>query len=236
MARSAKHRAWRSKLSKGESYRGWVFFSLYLLVFPFLMAGVQWVFDEKWGFFLNDATANVLYYSVTAVLVLLVFWNFLKQGFFLLLDFLPENFFAGLAGLGFFFLLRFFTGFLPLPIQNPALADYAQQYLFDPGATVVILVILTPLVEETFFRGLLFGSLRQYSRPIAYILSVLLFCLYHVWQFAFVSRDMRYLLLAVTYLPAGLALTWSYDYGGSVWSPVFLHMAISGYTLYSIVR
>lgn len=236
MARSSKHRAWRAQLTAGEFWRGWVFFALYFLVFPFLMAGVQWVFDEKWGFYLSDASANVLYYGVTATLVLLVFWNFLKHGFFLLLDFLPENLFVMLSGLGFFLLLRFFLGFLPLPVQNPALADYAQQFLYEPGATAVILVVLMPLVEEVLFRGLLFGSLRQYSRPIAYILSVLLFSVYNVWQFAFISGDPRYLLLAVTYLPAGLVLTWSYDQGGSIWSPVFLHMAISAFTLCSIVR
>lgn len=235
MAKSAKHRAWRPRMTKGEMYRGWVFFALYFLVFPFLMAGVQWIFDEKWGLYLPDASASVVYYSFSAVLVLLVFWSFLKHGFFLLLDFLPENLFAIFSGfLGWFF-LHILVSFVPLPVENPALGDYAQQFLLYPGATTAILVLLMPLVEETLFRGLLFGTLRRYSRPIAYAASIFLTALYAVWQYVFVSGDPRYFLLALYYLPGGLAFTWSYDNGGSVWSAVFLHMAVNAYILRSIV-
>lgn len=235
MAKSAKHRVWRPRMTKGEMYRGWVFFALYFLVFPFLMAGVQWIFDEKWGLYLPDASANVVYYSFSAVLVLLVFWSFLKHGFFLLLDFLPENLFAIFTGFLGWFILHYLVGLVPLPVSNPALGDYAQQFLLYPGATTAILVLLMPLVEEILFRGLLFGALRRYSRVIAYVLSVLLSALYTVWQYAFVSGDLRYLLLAVLYLPASLAFTWCYDNGGSVWSAIFLHMAVSAFTLRSIV-
>lgn len=236
MARSAKHRIWRPQLTRGELYRGWIFFTLYFLVFPFLMAGVQWVLDEKWGLYYSDALSNVLYYSFSAVLVLLVFWSFLKHGFFLLLDWLPENLFAFITGLAGWFFLRLFVNCISLPVENPAYTDYAQQYLISPGATVAILVLLTPLVEETLFRGLLFGGLRRHNRLLAYLLSVLLFALYSVWQFAFVTGDWRCLLLAVQYLPAGLALTWCYDNGGSIWSGIFLHMTVSAITLYGIVR
>jgi membrane protease YdiL (CAAX protease family) len=235
MAKSAKHRAWRPRMTRGELYRGWVFFALYFLVFPFLMAGVQWFFDEKWGLYLPVASANVVYYSFSAVLVLLVFWSFLRHGFFLLLDFLPENLFAIFSGFLGWFVLHYLAGFVPLPVTNPAIADYAQQFMLYPGATTAIFVLLMPLAEEVLFRGLLFGSLRRYSRAIAYLASILLSALYGVWQYAFVSGDLHYLLLAVLYLPAGLAFTWSYDSGGSVWSAIFLHMAVNAFTLRSIV-
>ena len=236
MAKSAKHRPWRPQLTRGELYRGWVFFACYFILFPFLMAGVQWLFDEKWELFLSDAAANVLYYSFSAFLVLLVFWSFLKHGFFLLLDWLPENLFALATGLLLWFLLRFLTGFLPFPVENPVYSDHAQQYLISPGATSAIVVFLTPLVEETLFRGLVFGGLRRHSRLLAYVLSVSLFSLYSVWQFAFVRGDLRYLLLALEYLPAGLALARCYDNGGSIWSAVFLRMVINAVTLYGIVH
>jgi len=236
LANSAKHRIWRPQLTRGELYRGWVFFALYFLVFPFLMAGVQWVFDEKWQLYLSDASASFLYYSFSAVLVLLVFWTFLKHGFYLLLDWLPENLFAFVSGLVAWLVLQFLANRLPMPVENPIYTDYAQQFLLSPGATVAIVVLLTPLVEETLFRGLLFGGARRYNRWLAYGLSVFLFALYSVWQFAFVWGDWRYLLLCVQYLPVGLALTWCYDNGGSIWSAVFLHIAINAITLYGIVR
>lgn len=236
MARSAKHRVWRPQLTRGELYRGWVFFALYFLVFPFLMAGVQWVFDQTWGLYLSDAASNVLYYVFSAVLVLLVFWSFLKHGFFLLLDWLPENLFAFFTGLIAWFVLRYLAGFAVLPVVNPVYDDYATQFLISPGATTAIVVLLTPLVEETLFRGLVFGGVRRHSRVLAYLLSVFLFAVYSVWQFAFVWGDWRYFLLAVEYLPAGLALTWCYDNGGSIWNAVFLRMTINAVTLYGIVH
>ncbi len=236
MARSAKHRVWRPQLTRGELYRGWVFFAFYFLLFPFLMAGVQWVFDETWGLYLSDASASVLYFSFSAVLVLLVFWGFLKHGFFLLLDWLPENLFAFATGFFAWLILRFLAGLINLPVENPVYNDYTGQFLLSPGATTAIVVFLTPLVEETLFRGLVFGGLRRYSRPLAYLLSVLLFSLYSVWQYAFVWGDPRYFLLAVEYFPAGLALTWCYDNGGSIWSVVFLRMTVNAVTLYSIVH
>ena len=234
MAKTANRRAWRPRLTRGELYRGWVFFALYFLFFPFLMAWVQLAFDERWGLYLSDASANVLYYSFSAVLVLLVFWSFLKHGFFLLLDWLPENLFAFATGLILWFLLRFLIGMIALPVTNPSHADYAAQFLIAPGATTAILVFLTPLVEETLFRGLVFGGLRRHSRLFAYLVSVFLFSLYSVWQFAFVWRDWRYLLLFVQYLPAGAALTRCYDNGGSIWSTIFLRMTINAVTLFGI--
>ena len=75
---------------------------------------------------------------------------------------------------------------------------------------MVILVVLMPVVEETLFRGLLFGSSRRYSRVLGYVLSTLVYAVYCVWQFVFTygQVDFRYLLLLVQYLPMSLALTW----------------------------
>lgn len=199
------------------------------------MAGIQWVSDERWGFYLSDASANVIYHALCAALILLVFWNFLRHGFYLLLDWLPENLFALVTGLAGWYILFFLTRRLPLPVENPVYSDYAQQYLLMPGAVFVIVVLLSPLVEETLFRGLLFGGLRGYNRVLAYVLSIFLFALYGVWQFSFVFGDWRYILLIVQYLPAGLALTWCYDKGGSIWSSIFLHMLINAVTLHGIV-
>ena len=61
----------------------------------------------------------------------------------------------------------------------------------------------------------------------------LAFLLYSVWTFAVAYGDARYLLLAVRYLPAGLALTWCYERGGSIWSAFVLHALINGWALIS---
>ena len=231
---STRHRrSWRPQLTQAEMGRGWVFFALYVLLFPWVMGWVQRSFDGA----LPVAEANVVYYLLSATLVFLVFWTFLKHGFHLLLDWLPENLFAfvtGLAGAG---VLRFLVSLIPLPVENPNAISYPEQFALAPPATAVILVVLMPIVEEPLFRGLLFGTARRYSRALGYVLSTLVYAVYCVWQFAYAygQVDLRYLLLAVEYLPMGLALTWCYDNGGSIWSPIALHAAINAFTLYTAV-
>ena len=222
-------------MTHGEFVRGWVFFALYFLVFPFVMAGVQWVFDETWSLYLSDAAYGVLYYLFSDVLVFLVFWSFLQNGLDILMDYLPENLFAFLTGLVGTLMLRFLVMLPPYPVENPIFQDWPQQFAYSPWATIAIVVILMPIVEEVLFRGLLFGGLRRYSRPLAWVLTVLVYMLYSVWTFAFSFGEARYLVLGLQYLPMALGLTWCYDRGGSIWSPIALHMVLNAVTLFQAV-
>ena len=154
------------------------------------------------------------------------------------MDWLPENLFAfatGLAGAGVF---HFLASRITLPVEDPFYPLYAEQFAYFPGATVLILVVLTPIVEEVLFRGLMFGSLRKYSRSLGYVVSILVYAFYAAQQYAFTpgNVDLRYLLLMVRYLPMAAALTWSYDNGGSVWTPIFLRMALNGFQLFAAVN
>lgn len=225
---------WQSALTPAERGRGWVFFALYVFLFPPLMGLIQ----RAMGGELPVAEANVIYYLLCVTLVLLVLWNFLKKSFFLLLDWLPENLFAfvtGLAGAG---ALHFLVMLLPYPVDNPSLLSYQAEFALSPKATAVILLVLMPVVEEVLFRGVLFGTVGRYSRPLAYVLSTGLYAVYCVWQFvySFGAVDFRYLLLAAQYLPMGLALSWCYDRGGSVWSAAVLHAVINAFTLFFAIH
>ena len=220
-------------MTDSERRRGWVFFALYLLVFPYLNAWAQRLLMGEGE--APVAEANVVYYVLLFALALLVFWTFLRHGFSLLVDWLPENAFAfvtGLAGAG---LLHFLVTLIPYPVQNPSEMQYLQEFAISPVATAVLLVVLIPLIEETLFRGLVFGSLRQYSRPLAYVVSVLVYALACVWRYALEIGDPAYLLLFIQYLPMSLALAWCYDNGGSIWSPIALHMVLNALILASAV-
>ena len=230
---SRLRRPWRPQLTRTETARGWVFFALYLLVFPWAMGLVQRAFQGL----LPVAQSSVAYYLLSAALVFLVFWSFLCHGFSLLLDWLPENLFAFATGLAAAGVLHLLAARIPLPVENPNSLSYPEQFALAPFSTVVILAVLMPVVEETLFRGLLFGATRRYSRALGYVLSTLVYAVYCVWQFVFTygQVDFRYLLLFVQYLPMSLALTWCYDNGGSIWSPIALHAVINAFTLFFAV-
>lgn len=233
----SSRRQWRPQFSPSEFRRGWVFFALYLVVFPVLMGQIQRMLSQRFEFFLQAPEFSLIYYFLLLCATVFLFWGFLRHSFDILLDWLPENLFAfgtGLVGAG---VLHLLVMLIPLPVQNPNPESYAQQFALSPAATVVILVVLMPLVEEPLFRGLLFGATRRYSRVLGYVLSTLVFALYCVWQFVYTygTVDFRYLLLFLQYVPMSLALTWCYDNGGSIWSPIALHMVLNALILASAV-
>ena len=178
------------------------------------------------------AEANVLYYAFLFTLAVLLFWSFLKKDFLELMNWLPENLFGVTVGFlaagGLYLLLRR----LPFPVPDPIGAQYAAEYAAAPAPTLTLVALLIPVVEEVLFRGLVFGNLRSYSRPLAYLVCVPLYALAQVWRYALDFSDPRYLLLSLLYLPMSAALTWCYDNGGSVWSGVLLHAGLNALCLF----
>ena len=84
-------------------------------------------------------------------------------------------------------------------------------------------------MEEPVFRGAVFGGLRRRSRILAYLVSMLLFSLYHVWAYALI--DPVYLLFLLQYLPVSYLLCRCYERCNSIWGSVFLHMFINAVSL-----
>lgn len=231
----ARKQNWRPQLTRQEQQRGLIFFCLFFLVFPVLKMGVEWVFDHWFGLFLSEAVSAAVYYYIMAVVTMTVFWSFLKHAGRILADNLPGNLFALVTGLLGERLLYLLLRLVPWPLENPNCATWAEQYDYSPAATVLIVAVLMPLVEEVLFRGLVFGSLRKYSRAMAWTVSVVAFMVYSVWTFAVAYGDLRYLVLAFQYLPMALALTWCYDRGGSVWSAALLHAIINVIFLVGVI-
>lgn len=226
-------RQWKARFTPSEFYRGWVFFALYLFVFPLLMGWLQMLLSQRFDFFLQTSEFSLIYYFLLLCAALLLFWSFLRQGFDILLDDLPENlsaFLIGLVGAGG---LQFLVSLLPLPVEDPNPASYADSFFLAPASTVAVLVLLMPILEEVLFRGLLFGSLRQYSRGLAFAVSILAYDLFCVLPLAWtpLGFDPAFLLLLLRYLPMSAALTWCYDKGGSIWAAIALHIALNGLVL-----
>jgi len=104
-------------------------------------------------------------------------------------------------------------------IQNLAKENYFL--------TAVGTVLLVPLAEECMHRGAIFGGLYRRNRLLAYVISTVLFALVHIDGY-FGMVDGKILLLNfLQYVPAGLILAAAYDISGSVFAPIFIHMAVN---------
>ena len=97
----------------------------------------------------------------------------------------------------------------------------------DLSLMVLTTVVLAPIAEECFFRGLLFRGIYDRSPVWAWILSVGLFALVHVAGFIGSYSLMEMLVSLVIYIPSGVVLCVTYRRSGNLISPIFAHAVIN---------
>ncbi len=184
----------------------------------------------------DNTTLHLLLYGIGALYMLFVLWSFFRRDFDALCD---RPLMVLLLVVGAYVVSRFLDVFVALLLDrlvpsssnanNDAVIEMVKTQI---GPTAALTVFLAPLVEESIFRGAIFGSLRHRSRFLAYTVSILAFGLYHVLGDALF--DPQQFLFALQYLPAAFALAYVYDATDSVWSSIFLHMLSNGIALYMV--
>jgi CAAX protease family protein len=131
------------------------------------------------------------------------------------------------------FLLEFvFDLFSPTPVQAPAQLPEG----LSGGAeilAVILAVFVAPLVEELFFRGVVFRSIRdRYGFPIGAIGSAVVFGLVHYVPAPW--RDAALLQSAMVF--TGLGLAWVYERRGTIVASIAAHMAFNTIGIWIILR
>jgi membrane protease YdiL (CAAX protease family) len=112
------------------------------------------------------------------------------------------------------------VGWLLEQLGQPPEAGAAELAIemVNPVLVVLAVVILAPIAEEVFFRGVVFNAwLREGGRRYAYIGSAALFAIIHI---SLVSLIPIFLL--------GLALAWVYERTGSLLAPMAMHATVNG--------
>ena len=208
-----------------ERICGFVWLPIHIFLLPLFLVPVLFLLlgPDK----LTDAGANVIYYLISFVFVIIAFWNFLRESF--------DRFVGNLRGallamviayaiqlvltLGLQALMGVF-GELETP-NNDAIGELAN---LEYNKIFAVAVLMAPITEEVLFRGVLFGSLARRHRWLGWVVSVAVFCLYHVWQFAVVEQDWTVLIAAAEYIPLTVAITYCYDRTETIWTPIFFHI------------
>ncbi len=215
------------KLSKPQVILGWCYLPMYL----FLTA---WIIQFIFGFLglKQDIMAlNIAYFSTNFAVVVLGFSSWLRRSF----RGFTERFWPFIQTLILGFALYYFTQLVLSTVlvllfgeqtaaNNDAVGGLVQS---SAGIMALFLIIAAPITEEVLVRGVVFGSLHKINRYLAYAVSILLFSSMHVWQHLaaldFVSAVFNLLL----YVPAGVALGWTYEKSGTIWCPITLHAIVN---------
>lgn len=219
-------------MSKPQRIAGYVYLPFHIFVIP-LFLGMLAVYLPGG---LNDVTLNIILYGVGLAFCLICMWKYLRSAFDTLLDNLAVNISALCFGYVINILLSYLaTGVLFAilgdQITNPNNVEVINLASESPRAVMALAVFIAPIVEEILFRGVIFGSLQQKHRRLAFIVSIALFAFYHVWQYALVSNDLTMLWYMISYVPVGYALAWVYEKTNSIWVSIFLHMMINGISM-----
>lgn len=101
-----------------------------------------------------------------------------------------------------------------------AVPQVAEQALavIDPWIAILAIVIVAPIAEEAFFRGVVFNAwYREGGRRAAYIGSSLLFGVIHLNLVAFVPIVLL-----------GLILAWVYERTRNILAPIAVHAVFNG--------
>ncbi len=174
---------------------------------------------------------NMLYYAFGVAFMLSTCMGFLRRDFDPLCDRPLRCMLEILVGYFTMVCLNFCVSFLLLKIlpqgENPNNAAVGELVFQDFGLMKASLMFFTPITEEMLFRAGMFGMIRDMlGRKPAYIISVGLFSLYHVWSYAII--DPVYWVYLLQYIPVSFLLARCYERTNSIWCPIFFHMMVNG--------
>lgn len=233
----AKRGAGTMGLSGGEKVSGGILLACYLMVFPVIGGRVFDLAEYLLNVSIGDTLRDAIYYYVLFALTLLVFGGLWRRTAGTLFANAGRVFSSLGLGLVAFYGLNELSArllrLLPLRLANLNDATISTRLDVSPGSTILIVVLLAPVVEETLFRGYVFGLLRERSRAAAYVVSCLLWALAHVWQYA--AGDWSYLLTGAQYIVPGLVMAWTCERAGSLWGSVLLHGMVNALAVWSVL-
>ena len=192
--------AFTDLMRPGERLAALVYLPIHVFAMPLLLPYLGLVIPG-----LTAVDLNFIYYAAGFTYLLAALWRFLRAGFDAMLDrfamFVLAFATAFVLELALSMILTSLLNLTGLSLSSPNNDAFAAMSEYGRGALVAMSVFLAPVVEEALFRGLVFGALRGKSRAAAWIVSVLVFSVYHIWQYI---GDGDALMVLLSALPLSL--------------------------------
>jgi len=216
-----------TKLTPNESVFGLIYYLLQLLVIPAILLVVNMMLPNPYP----DAIVNFVLFAMNFLAVILIFRKFVAANFRILKGY-PWHVLRH-AGIGFLIYMAGNTLFgLLVTWLVPDFANINDAIIMemvqDNYALMTIgTVLLVPIVEECFYRGLIFRTIYDRRPVLAYVVSMVIFSLAHVLGYVGMEDFTTLGLCFLQYLPAGFALAWCYRRSGSIFAPILVHMVVN---------
>lgn len=214
-------------MSRKESIWGLIYLAIQLLLLPALLLFANTLLGSP----LSDAQVNFVFFCIDFLCVTLIFHRFLlcsaKQTFknlFRCLRYAAVGLLLYWAGSTVVSMVIFsvYPEFYNVNDQSIMALTQQNQMLMSIGT-----VLLVPVVEETLYRGVVFGGLYRRNPVVAYIVSTFVFSALHVLGYIGHYTPLHLAMCFLQYIPAGLCLAFAYVKADSIWTPILMHMSIN---------
>ena len=219
------------QLSRNEVIAGWSYYAFSMLALPIVL---QYA-NAALGSPMNEARLNFVFYAANFAAVVLIFRRLLKLNLQIAVRRLfPVLWYALLGYLGYSALTSILTSLLRIIAPGFAnVNDMSIAAMAGKELTLMAIgtVVLVPVAEELFYRGLMLRHLAGKSRILAYCVSMGVFALVHVVGYIGLYDPLTLLLCFLQYLPAGYCLAWCYANTGTIVTPIVMHMIVNAYGL-----
>jgi len=215
------------KMEKTEWIPGIFFLLFYFVLLNAAMALVILITKTE----IDYAQLNLLFYIICTVAALLLFRRFWLGN---LRQFRKKPlgcFGKAMACMALSYMASASAGIL-ISLLEPDFANANNETLintFDGNTAGLLLTacVLAPLLEETVFRGMIFGNLSRISRPGAYIATVLIFSGIHIVGYLDVLSPLEIVISFLQYAPPAFLLCVCYEFCDSLVGSVIMHAAIN---------
>lgn len=215
------------KLTRKEFMAGFVYYAFYLLVLPSALPTINALLPKP----LSTSLLNGIFFLINFLAVILIFHKFLHAN---LQDAIRDpRKVLHYAALG---LCIHYVGNITITAINilisPAFANLNDQSMGGMlqenfGLMMIGAVLLVPIVEESFYRGLMFRSLFVNHPIAAYLVSMVAFGLLHIAAYVGIADLLTLLLCFFQYLPVGFALAWAYHRSGTIFTSILIHSVVN---------
>ena len=223
-------------LTQKETRTGFLYMAISLIALP-------WILDEGNAYLatpLSQGKLNFIYYFLNFAVMTWLCRKFLADSLKLALKIpFPVIWYGILGYLGSKALgevLGIVTLLLYPSFSNVNDATIITMMQEDSQLIIWGTVFLVPLVEELFFRGLIFRNLWSRNHVAAYLVSMALFSLLHVAGYTGAYSPLHLLMCFLQYLPASFCLCWCYCQTGTIITPIFMHALTNAMSVYYLVR
>lgn len=216
-----------AKMNCTERILGLIYIVLQVFILPLVLVVINNLLPRP----LSAAALNFVCFAINFICVTAIFHRYLIDSFKIFLQSPGGILRTCLKGFGLYWLCSILVNLLVIYL-DPEFSNVNDENiaaLSDQSFPLIAIgtVALVPVVEETLYRGVVFGQLYKKCPVIAYLVSVAVFAALHVFGYIGFYAPFRLFLCFLQYIPAGIFLAWTYVKADTIWAPIFIHMTVN---------